>query len=99
MKLVYTQQALDSLKESLELVAPHVNNERLHKVRDKILDRADNIVKNPYAGRREEYLEHLGLDHRRVIESHYKIIYRVISQTIYITDIFDSRQDPMKMKG
>ena len=31
--------------------------------------------------------------------SHYKIIYRVIGETIYITDIFDSGQDPDKMKG
>jgi len=34
----------------------------------------------------------------RLIESHYKIIYRVTEEFIYITDIFDSRQDPDKMK-
>lgn len=45
------------------------------------------------------FLEHLGLGHRRLIESHYKIIYRVVGEYIYVTDIFDSRQDPEKMKG
>jgi plasmid stabilization system protein ParE len=83
----------------LEFIAPHVSNETLEITRNKIVDRADKLVKNPSSGRREEYLEHLGLNHRRVIESHYKIIYRIIAQTIYITDIFDSRQDPVKMKG
>ena len=39
------------------------------------------------------------LGHRRLIESHFKIIYRVIGDCIYITDIFDSRQDADKMKG
>jgi hypothetical protein len=37
--------------------------------------------------------------HRRLVESHYKIIYRVVGEYIYVTDIFDSRQDPDKMKG
>ncbi len=99
MKLVYTEQALKSLEESLEFIAPHVSIETLETVRNSILDRADKLIKNPSSGRREEYLEHLGLNHRRVIESHYKIIYRIINRTIYITDIFDSRQDPTKMKG
>ncbi len=99
MKLVYTEQALKSLEESLEFIAPRVNKETLETVRNSILDRADKLIKNPSSGRREEYLEHLGLNHRRVIESHYKIIYRIIEQTIYITDIFDSRQNPAKMKG
>ncbi len=99
MKLVYTEQALKSLTESLEFIAPHVNIETLEIIRNSILDRADKLIKNPSSGRREEYLEHLGLNHRRVIESHYKIVYRVIDRTIYITDIFDSRQNPKKMKG
>lgn len=54
---------------------------------------------NPYKGQLESYLEHLNLSHRRIIEGNYKIIYRVDSNTIFITDIFDSRQDPSKMKG
>ena len=99
MKLVYTEQALKSLEESLEFIASQVNKETLEIVRNKILNRADKLVKNPSSGRHEEYLEHLGLNHRRVIESHYKIIYRIIGHTIYITDIFDSRQNPKKMKG
>ena len=99
MKLVYTQQALINLEESLEFIAPHVSIETLETVRNSILDRADRLIKNPSSGKREEYLGHLGLNHRRIMESHYKIVYRVIDRTIYITDIFDSRQDPAKMKG
>jgi len=39
------------------------------------------------------------MNHRRAIEGHFKIIYRVEGETIYVTDFFDSRQDPAKMKG
>jgi toxin ParE1/3/4 len=99
MKIVYTEQALDSLEESLELIAPKITHEKLLEIRDKILDKADTLLLNPLIGQKEPYLEHLGLGHRRLVESHYKIIYRVIGEYIYITDIFDSRQDPDKMKG
>ena len=69
------------------------------EIRNRILDRADTLLLQPNQGQKEPYLEHLNLDYRRIIESHYKIIYRVVGETIYITDVFDSRQDPDKMKG
>lgn len=99
MKLVYTEQALTSLEEALEFIAPKVSFGKLMEIRDKILDKADTLLLNPLKGQKEPYLEHLGLNHRRIVQSHYKIIYRIIGEYIYITDIFDSRQDPDKMKG
>ena len=99
MKLVYTEQALFSLEESLELIASDISYEKLNEIRDKILDDADILILQPLSGQKEHLLEHLGLEHRRLIEGHYKIIYRIVDEYIYITDIFDSRQDPAKMKG
>ena len=60
---------------------------------------ADTLLLQPLQGQEEPLLEHLRLEHRRLVVSHYKIIYRVEEECIYITDIFDSRQDPDKMKG
>lgn len=99
MKLFYTEQAIRSLQESLDFLPAEVATEKRLQIRDKILAKADKLLTNPGLGQREEYLDHLGCSHRRVIESHYKIIYRVEGESIYITDIFDSRQDPAKMKG
>ncbi|MDZ4845763.1 MAG: type II toxin-antitoxin system RelE/ParE family toxin [Chitinophagales bacterium] len=99
MKLVYTDKAIESLQEVLEFLSPKVNLEKLTQIRDEILDKADTLMKHPYLGQEEEYLEHLQMGHRRLVQSRYKIIYRIEGNTIYITDIFDSRQDPAKMKG
>ncbi len=99
MKLIYTEQALLSLEEILNFIAPKVTHEKLIEIRDEILDVADTLVFQPLQGPGEPFLEHLGLGHRRLVVSHYKIIYRVAGEYIYITDIFDSRQDPTKMKG
>jgi Plasmid stabilization system protein len=99
MKLVYTEQALSSLKEALSFIAPRVTRKKLIEIRDEILDAADTLLLYPLQGQKEPFLEYLGLDHRRLVINHYKIIYRIIGECIYITDIFDSRQDPDKMKG
>lgn len=98
MKLVYTEQALFSFEESLNFIAHKVSFEKLMETRDEILDAADSLILQPFQGQQEPLLEDLGLGHRRLIVGHYKIIYRIIEDNIYITDIFDSRQDPDKMK-
>lgn len=99
MKLFYTRQALASLQECLDFFPPEVSSEKVNEIRDQILAKADRLLNNPTIGQQEEYLEHMGQSHRRIIEGNYKIIYRVEGENIYITDIFDSRQDPYKMKG
>lgn len=99
MKLVYTEQSLVSLEETLAFIAQKVSLEKLIEIRDRILDKADTLLEQPLIGQKEPLLEHLGLGHRRIVESHCKIIYKVVGEYIYITDIFDSRQDPDKMKG
>jgi toxin ParE1/3/4 len=99
MKIQYTEQSLISLQESLEFISKEVSLEKLIEIRDQILNSTDILIKNPKLGKKEEYLEHLKLGHRRIIGGHYKVIYRVEKEIIYITDIFDTRQDPNKMKG
>lgn len=99
MKLVYTEQALFSPEEALDFIAPKVSHEKLIEIRDEILDGADTLLMHPLQGQEEPLLEYLGLGHRRLVVGHYKIIYRIIEECIYITDIFDCRQDPDKMKG
>lgn len=99
MKLIYTEQSLVSLEETLAFIAQTVSPEKLIEIRDRILDKADTLLQQPLLGQKEPLLEHLGLGHRRIVEGHCKIIYKVVGEYIYITDIFDSRQVPDKMKG
>ena len=99
MKLFYTEQAILSLQECLDFLPPEVSAEKRLQIRDKILAKAEKLLTKPRMGQKEEYLEHLSQSHRRIIEGHYKIIYRVEGEIIYVTDIFDSRQDPSKMRG
>jgi plasmid stabilization system protein ParE len=99
MKILYTAHAIESLHEALDFIAPEVSHKKLSEIRCRILDKADTLVAQPLKGQIEPHLEHLNLEHRRLIEGNYKIIYRIEGSFIYVTDIFDSRQDPSKMKG
>ena len=63
------------------------------------MDRADSLEYTHQHYQEEEYLSYLNQGHRRLIEGHFKIIYRIEGDNVYITDFFDTRQDPAKMKG
>jgi hypothetical protein len=76
-----------------------VSSEKVIEIKEHLFDRANSLASNPKKGQLEEYLEHLKEDHRRIIEHHFKIIYKIVDESIYITDFFDSRQNPEKMKG
>src|SRR5690606_10425117 len=101
MKVVYTDQSLDSLEELMIFLIEEqkIPLDKVLEMQTKILDKSDSLADHPYTGQTEEYLEHLEKGHRRLVEGHIEIIYRVEGQYIYITDFFDTRQDPIKIKG
>lgn len=101
MKVVYTDQSLESLRDTIHF---YIEEQQMpHEVVDQLVtrlfDRAEHLGDDPYLGQYEEYLKHLNLGHRRIIEGHVKIIYLVKSNHISITDFFDTLQDPKSMKG
>lgn len=50
-------------------------------------------------GQEEERLKHFGKGHRYIlVEKTYKVIYRAAKHIIFVTDVFDTRQDPDKMR-
>ena len=72
---------------------------KIIELRRKLLSRADSLALNPYIGQFEIYLDHLEEDHRRIIEGQYKIIYYIEDDKVFISDFFNTREDPSKMKG
>ena len=57
------------------------------------------LEEHPGWGAVEELIGTSRYRYRRIVVGHIKIIYRVGRAVIHVTDIFDSRQDPGKMKG
>ena len=96
-RVQFTEQAIERLEEILSFLRLSMPEEAVLQVGKKLLDKAESLKQYPYKGQQEELLQSIGIGHRRPVVDHYKIIYRVTATSIYITDIFDTRQDPRKM--
>ncbi len=56
MRVVYTEQSFESLEESIQflLKVQKVPLEKVVKIRNQLLDRADGLITNPHIGQYEE---------------------------------------------
>ena len=97
-QVIWTNLAISELK-SIFLYYRMVANETVaDKIRKSIFNSTKPLIKQPLIGQIEENLIELKQEHRYLVEGNYKIIYRVINNDVYITDVFDCRQNPQKMK-
>ena len=98
MKILFTKDAFESLDSILHFYSEKVSEKKLSQIIENIFNRIEILVDFPHAGQIEEVLKSLNKGHRRIIAGNYKIIYRIENNIIYITDIFDTRQNTSKMK-
>lgn len=91
------EYAAARLDDIWDYYADKVGERVADKVTKKIVDDIDWLLDHPRGGQYEPLLDHLGLGHRRKVSGNYKIIYRIINDLIFVSDIFDARQDPEKM--
>ncbi len=72
------------------------------EIADKIVDEIFNTIKtlshSSFIGQQEPALEKLKKDYRYLLSHHCKIIYKIDLNTVYITHVFDTRQNPKKIK-
>jgi toxin ParE1/3/4 len=100
VKIVFTLQARENFKRSIDFLKfQGVPEEKIEEIAEGILARIDSLKTRQFLGQAEDYLAHLSKHHRRLIEGPYKIIYYIENESVYITDIFDSRQHSSGMKG
>ena len=96
MQVVYTERAkkdLAQIKEYFSEVAPHKTDEILLEILNRVLQ----LETFPLSGSEDDFLKSCGLSRRYLVEGNYKIVYRIDGELIFITQIFDARQDPNKM--
>ena len=98
MKVEITEFAECELKRIYEYYRTVASETVAQKIKNRILEKALTLRTLPYKGQLEINLEELKEEHRYLVEGNYKIIYKVMQSTVFVTDIFDTRQDPEKMK-
>ena len=95
LRLEWTDDASESLDDIMEYLLETFGISSVIKLRDEIDSYVNTLLKNPYAGRREPFLEGRRYVYRSiVINSINKIVYRTECDVLYIIDIWDMRRSP-----
>lgn len=100
-KIIWSDFAIKQMDEILNFYLNRTKSERIaNQIIKRILKASERLKTNPEIGQLESALEGRSVEYRYVLESNYKLIYTINSDTfsIRITDVFDTRQSPFKIK-
>ncbi|HVD97303.1 MAG TPA: type II toxin-antitoxin system RelE/ParE family toxin [Cytophagaceae bacterium] len=97
MRIIWTRTARTDLRFIFDYYKYKANLFTAQKIKNACLDRVNILYQNPEAGSLDEFLEPLKENHRYLVEGNYKIIYKISSDIIFITGVFDTRQNPEKI--
>ncbi|MFA6402975.1 MAG: type II toxin-antitoxin system RelE/ParE family toxin [Salinivirgaceae bacterium] len=97
MKIIWSDFASATLKDIYVYYKEKSGVSVAKRIKSNIFMATKHLIKNPNSGQIELSLEKLNEGYRYLVESNYKIIYKQVAEGILITDVFDCRQDPIKM--
>lgn len=98
MNIEWTAKAQEDLENIFNFYTDHFSKELARKTIKAIFNKISTLKLGNELGQKEELLIHLNQNHRYLISNHNKIIYKVVESTAYITHVFDTRQNPEKLK-
>ena len=99
MKVLWTKFALASLRDIYVFYKERVSIAIANRIRDEVLTSSDQLANHALSGKIEGSLEEMKVNHRYILRGRYKIIYKIKNGKVYITDVFDTRQNPEKIKA
>jgi len=89
-----TQGAEDDLEAIFDYLAGSVSLEDATDFLDGLLNEAESLERFPLRGNVPKELESLGIrEFRQIPARHYRLIYRVMGQKVFIMIIADGRRD------
>ena len=96
-----TRFGLEQIKFIYSYYNNNVSTKIARQIKAKIISCIKTLKEIEVEWEADEFLVYLNKNHRRLICGNYKIVYYYNSQQniIYVTDVFDSRQDPINEKG
>lgn len=98
MKIIWSDFAERQLDEIYEYYSLKVSTETAQNIISRIVLAMDVLITHPTIGQAEELLADRQILYRYLIQDNYKIIYSINNDEIRISDVFDVRQSPKKIK-
>jgi toxin ParE1/3/4 len=89
-----TQGAEDDLEAIFDYLADNVSIEAATDLLDGLLKKVESLEGFPIRGNVPKELESVGIrEFRQVLMNHYRLIYRVIADKVFVMVIADGRRD------
>jgi len=100
MKIIWSEFAEKQLDEIFDYYAKESSLSFDTKLISKIIKSPDKLKRATFIGQVEEFLNDRPIIYRYLVFKNYKIIYSVDEKNklIKIADVFDTRQNPSKIK-
>ena len=90
MKIVWTEQAYDCLKEIYRYLSQNGSSLQGERFIEKIIEKGESLLEFHHRGR---IVPELGMsDIRELLEGNYRIIYRITEKEIQIVSVFEGHQ-------
>ncbi len=97
MEIAWSEFSQSALKDIFNYYNKYASKKIAVKIKNQILNSTKHLINNPEIGQTEILLEELNENHRYIVTGNYKVIYKITDNHILITDVFDTRQNPVKM--
>ena len=100
LKIIWSEFAETQLDEIYEYYEKRASPRIAKKLLKGIINEPNKLIKTPQIGQEEELLKHRETEYRYLVYKNYKLIYSVDTENgfIKISDVFDTRQNPPKLK-
>ena len=99
MVIIWSDFAASKLSEILDYYKELAGEKIAKKIKTNIFKTTRQLLEHPFSGQIEPTLQVLNEEHRYLINANFKIIYKLVKVGILITDVFDTRQEPVKMNN
>lgn len=91
MEIIFTEFARNNLKEIYNYYEAEAGSNIAKSLIKRIIDGIKHLYDFPEIGKKDSLLKS---DFRYIVKMNYKIVYVIKENALYITDIFDVRQNP-----
>jgi len=99
-EIIWSDFAANELDKIFEYYIENAGLKVAQDLLDAIISEPNNLINNPDIGQMEVSLLNRENDYRYLVYKSFKIIYSldIKNQYIKVADVFDTRQDPGKLK-
>jgi len=100
LKIIWSDFAETQLDEIYKYYEKKASSRIAKKLVKRIINEPKKLIKTPHIGQEEALLKLRKIEYRYLVFKNYKLIYSVDTENgfIKIADVFDTRQNPPKLK-